>query len=184
MLHRTQARQVEGVYQMFMRRYPDIRALAEAPREEVIEVLAPLGLNWRIHGMLNAFRQIWKQHGSVPLDMEKLVEVKGIGPYIAGSTLCFSADRPLPLVDSNTVRVIGRVFGLDLRGEARRRAEVREAISAACDPEHPREFYYSLIDLAHSVCLPRGPRCGECPLSTLPCEFVQASEQKSAERGR
>jgi len=113
MLHRTQARQVEGVYQMFMRRYPDIRALAEAPREEVIEVLAPLGLNWRIHGMLNAFRQIWKQHGSVPLDMEKLVEVKGIGPYIAGSTLCFSADRPLPLVDSNTVRVIGRVFGLD-----------------------------------------------------------------------
>jgi len=175
MLHRTQVRQVENVYLEFMAKYPNLKTLSEAPDEEVLGVLAPLGLHWRNRGMLKALRNIWEQHRMIPLEAKELLSLPGIGPYIAGATLCFATDQAFPLVDSNTVRVIGRVFGLDLHREARRRADVKNMITASCDPEHPRDFYFALIDLAHSLCRPQDPRCRDCPLLTLPCDYGKSS---------
>jgi A/G-specific adenine glycosylase len=107
----------------------------------------------------------------IPLDLVKLQSVEGIGPYIAGATICFATNTPVTLIDTNSVRVVGRVWGLNLGGEARRRKSVVDMIAAACDPQDPRNYYYALIDLAHTVCYPKTPDCKVCPLLTLPCNF-------------
>ncbi len=174
MLHRTQTVQVVPVYERFIREYPDLAILQEADRKHVSTLLQPLGLKWRIAGMLDALSEIWRLYGSVPYDYEKLISVRGIGSYIAGATVCFTQNQPMTLIDANTVRVVGRMYGLDLHGEARRRRPVIEAIAEASHTESPRDFYYSVIDLAHGTCHPRKPECRSCPLLSVPCAHGQA----------
>lgn len=171
MLHRTQARQVRPVYERFMSLFPTLSDFMKADLAVATDLLESLGLRWRIRGMIAALTELWNAYGEVPADLDKLMAVKGIGQYIASATVCFSGDRPVSLVDTNTVRVIGRVFGLDLRGEARRRKSVTNAIKQACSPDYPRDFYYALIDFAHTVCLPHDPRCSDCVLLSVPCSF-------------
>lgn len=188
MLHRTQVKQVLEVYQQFIALCPTLEAFAKTDETLMRYSLSSLGLRWRVDAMLKALFYLWNYYGEVPIDQQKLMSVVGIGQYIASATVCFTQDKPLALIDTNTVRVIGRVFGLDLSGEARRRKSVLEAISSACDPEHPRDYYYAIIDLAHQICLPRAPRCIKCPLHDLPCKYsneyiVQQEKLNAAKTG-
>ncbi|MFV2044811.1 MAG: hypothetical protein ACC700_16445 [Anaerolineales bacterium] len=176
MLHRTQKDQVQRVYSKFMKAYPTLNTYQAADREEVRNLLLPLGLNWRIEGMLAVLDSLWEQFREVPADKERLIRERSVGQYIAGATATFARNSPHALVDTNTVRVVGRVFGLNLVGEARRRKEVIEAVEAACDPENPREFYYAMIDLAHELCRPRDPACHKCPLLEVPCSYGKEVE--------
>lgn len=174
MLHRTQVRQVLPVYKAFMTLYPSLEVFARHNPRASERLLEPLGLRWRIEGMLAALQQLWRKHRAVPANFDALLAIQGIGQYIAGATICFSQNTPVALIDTNTVRVIGRVFGLDLRGEARRKPAVVAAVGRACDPHQPRNFYYALIDLAHDICRPAEPHCDSCPLLDVPCAFGRA----------
>lgn len=171
MLHRTQTKQVLSTYERFIKEYSTLADYAEANRSDVAEILKPLGLSWRIQGMLNALDIMWQEYGEVPVDYKLLLTIPTVGQYIAGATVCFTTNQPLTIIDSNIVRVVGRVFGLDLGGEARRKKPVIQAISVMVDPVRPRDFYYALIDLAHNICRPRNPACKECPLLDVPCQY-------------
>lgn len=172
MLHRTQKLQAEQVYLEFISAYPTLKDFQKAGRDQVREMLAPLGLNWRIEGMLAVLDSLWDQYRDVPPDREKLIRERNVGQYIAGATATFAKNEPHALIDTNTVRVVGRVFGLNLEGEARRRKEMIETIDAVCDPENPRDFYYAMIDLAHEICHPKAPDCENCPLRKVPCIYA------------
>lgn len=175
MLHRTQARQVLPVYERFISRYPSLDEYSGAQRAGVSRVLQPLGLRWRIKALIQALNDLRENYGEVPPDYNGLLSIYGVGQYIAGATVCFTQDKPIALVDSNTVRVIGRVFGLKLSGEARRKPQMIGAIGAVCDPRYPRDYYYALIDLAHMVCRPASPTCVSCPLLDVPCSYGRGS---------
>lgn len=177
MLHRTQVIQVIPVYKEFMALWPTLKSFSQASRKTVERVLAPLGLRWRINMMITALLFLWEHYGFVPTEIERLKEVPGIGPYISSAVYCFSLNRPVALVDTNTVRVTGRIFGLNISGEARRRKAVIEAVGDACDPKRPREYYYSMIDLAHAICTVRNPQCIKCPLRAVPCTYGTAIMQ-------
>jgi A/G-specific adenine glycosylase len=161
------------VYKAFIAEYPSLREFAQANPRKQKWLLRPLGLHWRTMGMLKALRTLWMEYGKVPADYSKLLAVEGVGPYVAGATVCFSRNLALTLVDVNTVRVIGRVMGLKFKGEARRRKRMWEAIGDLCDQSRPREYYYAIIDLAHKICRPKEPNCIACPLLSLPCHFGQ-----------
>ena len=119
MLHRTQVIQVEKIYRQFMTRYPTLEEYAAAKPEEVRQILQPLGLYWRIEAMVHALNELWEAYHAVPVDLKILISVSGIGDYIAGATYCFTLNKPIALVDTNTVRVVGRLLGLNISGEAR-----------------------------------------------------------------
>lgn len=183
MLHRTQAKQVVPTYLEFIERYPTLEAFARGNRRYQRKLLDRLGLSWRSDGMIRALAALWVEHGRVPTEYDLLLAVPGIGQYIAGATICFSRDMPLPLVDSNIVRVIGRVFGMNLAGEARRRKDVLDLLSHALHPTRPREYHFALIDLAHAICRPRNPDCPGCPLRVMPCAYARASVTGGPGRG-
>lgn len=174
MLHRTNAAQVAPVYREFMARFPTLNDFVSDDPGSANEILQSLGLNWRIRGMIEALGEIHTRFGLVPTDVDSLKSITGIGPYIASAVHCFALNTPVPLVDTNTVRVTGRVFDLNLEGEARRRREMIDQIGRVCDPGQPRDFYFSMIDLAHAVCHPVKPLCGDCPLVNVPCLYAEA----------
>jgi A/G-specific adenine glycosylase len=173
MLHRTQVRQVLPVYNDFIGKYPTLTSLCSANKQEILANLKCLGLTWRNQGMITALNELWISHCEVPASFEQLLSIKGIGNYIAGATVCFSQNIKVTLIDTNTVRIVGRVLGLSLKGEARRQKPMIEAIGRLTDPSKPRDFYYAIIDIAHSICKTRDPNCQECPLYSLPCKFAE-----------
>ncbi len=167
MLRRTQAKQVIPVYLQFINRYPDVVSLNDAPVDEVLAMLRPLGLGWRADNFMVLAREIVARHqGRVPCNREELLALTGIGPYIADAIRSFAFGEPSVIVDTNTVRVAARYFGFDYNPESRRRKDVILAVSHLVTPQEPARSGYALLDFAALVCRTRDPLHDSCPLAT------------------
>ncbi len=111
MLQQTQVERVVPKYHEFLGRYPTLEALAGSAPEEVRRLWYPLGYNVRplnLHGI--AREAVATYGGRLPDDATALRGMRGIGRYTAGALLCFAYGRPVPIVDTNVRRVLGRVF--------------------------------------------------------------------------
>src|SRR2546421_11379611 len=165
MLRRTQARQVVKVYEDFIAKYPDALTLATASADEVVRSLFSLGLSWRVPAFQEIARTLVEQYGgTVPPSYDALVALPGIGDYVASAVCCFAFGQPLIVVDTNTVRVAGRLFGVPTHAESRRRKPIRTLLQALLDTEDPKSYNYAMLDLAALVCTPGNPNCSACPL--------------------
>lgn len=181
MLRRTQARQVVNVYNQFVVKYPDAEALAQASEKEVAQVLFSLGLAWRVP----AFQQIARllvehYHRLVPASYQALTALPGVGDYVASAVCCFAFEQPLSIIDTNTVRIAGRLFHLPTHAESRRRKPIRTLLEELLDRQNPRAYNYAMLDLAALICVPSNPQCTQCPL--LPC-CATGQERVSCQNG-
>jgi len=181
MLRRTRADQVVPVYEGFVREYPTLGDAARGDPDTIRERLKPLGLEWRADNAVMFVREAHARYGDeLPAESQAVKELPGAGEYVSAAVACFAGGSPEPLIDTNVVRVLGRVFGLRTDGEARRRREMRELAAAALDPEQPAEYHYALLDLAAKVCSPRKPLCQDCPVATaVPCSYRAQARAKS-----
>jgi A/G-specific adenine glycosylase len=165
MLRRTQARQVVHVYKTFIEHYPDPYTLAMASADEVALSLFSLGLSWRVPAFQQVARILVEQHnGIVPPSYDTLLTLPGIGDYVASAVCCFAFGQPVIIVDTNTVRVAGRLFGLPTHAESRRRKPVRTLLQSLLDEQQPQAYNYALLDLAALICTSTKPKCTTCPL--------------------
>lgn len=166
MLRRTRADQVVPVFNEFLRRFPNLQAAATAGPEEVRELLYPLGLAWRAESIVDFLHEAHQRfRDDLPQEVEMLRTLPGVGDYVAASVACFAAGKPEPLIDTNVVRVLGRIFDLRTEGEARRRSEMRRLAWRAVDTRRPSDYHYALLDFAAKVCVARSPRCEVCPFA-------------------
>jgi A/G-specific adenine glycosylase len=165
MLRRTQARQVVKIYEDFIAKYPDAHALANAPAEKVELALFSLGLTWRVPAFQQIARALIAQYeGMVPSSYDALVALPGIGDYVASAVCCFAFHQAIIIVDTNTVRVAGRLFGVSTHAESRRRKPIRALLQALLDTEDPALYNYAMLDLAALICSTANPNCPVCPL--------------------
>ena len=166
LLHRTQASQVVPVYTKAIERYPDPSALAQASKKELRRVLFSLGLQWRTDLIREMAVEIVDRFGGVvPRGKSDLLSLSGVSEYIAAAVRCFAWNEPEPIIDTNTVRVVGRLFGLEIKDSSRRNRLFRDLTADLLDPESPRAYNYALLDLADKVCTKkRPPECTICPL--------------------
>lgn len=171
LLHRTRADQVCPVYLRFLELFPDLPSLIHAEPESVKALMAPLGLRWRTDLLLKMVREIGERYGGkIPVQREPLMALPGVGDYITSALLTFTDTSPEPIMDTNTVRVIGRVFGLKLNDSARRKKQFRQIMGQLVSGEKSRDISFAIIDLAALICHPRNPLCERCPLlSTCDC---------------
>jgi len=177
MLHRTQALQVVPVYRHFLEKYPTIASLAQAKKEELHKVLYSLGLHWRIDLIMEMVSQIQEKfHGQIPLEKSDLLSLPGISDYVASAVRCFAWNKPDAIVDTNTVRVIGRIFNLETKDSSRRNAEFRRLITGLVDTEQPRTYNFALLDLAAQICTKvQKPACHLCPIQEY-CLYKETRE--------
>ncbi|OUM94613.1 MAG: A/G-specific adenine glycosylase [Thermobacillus sp. ZCTH02-B1] len=166
MLQQTRVDTVIPYYERFMRRFPTIRHLAEAPEEEVLKLWEGLGYYSRARNLQAGARQVVERHGGVvPDDKKALSALKGIGPYTAGAILSIAFGKPEPAVDGNVMRVLSRYFLLtDDVAKPSARARI-ERLAASIIPEgRAGEFNQAVMELGALVCTPQSPGCLLCPV--------------------
>lgn len=165
MLRRTQAQQVVKVYEDFIKKFPDARTLSDAPPNKVETTLFPLGLAWRVSAFQLIARILVEQYnGEVPANYDALVALPGIGDYVASAVCCFAFGQAVIIVDTNTVRVLGRLFNIPTHAESRRRKPVRVLLQSLLNQKNPKSYNYAMLDLAALICTPANPKCQVCPL--------------------
>jgi len=163
MLQQTRVEVVVPYYLRFLRRFPTLASLAQASEDEVLALWSGLGYYARGRNLHRAARAA-AERGGLPRSAAALRELPGFGPYTAAAVASLAFGEQVPLVDGNVARVLARV--LRLPGDA---AEARErswrVAPQLLPPARAGEFNEALMELGATVCLPRNPRCGECPLS-------------------
>jgi len=165
MLHRTRAEQVVPIYESFIKKYPDVKSLANAKDEEIKKVTEHLGLHWRSAHFIKAAQFVMDNYnGEFPDNRSDLLKIPGIGDYVAGAILTVCYNRPEYVLDSNIARFINRYYGLNLEGEIRRKKKIVELAKNVFDIDEPGTFLFAILDFTFRICKPRNPRCEECPL--------------------
>ena len=111
-----QTRVVQGLeyFNRFMLRFPDVRALAEAPGDEVMKYWQGLGYYSRARNLHAAAKEIVEKFGGeFPRNYSDVLTLKGIGEYTAAAICSFAWKLPYAVVDGNVYRVLARIFGID-----------------------------------------------------------------------
>jgi len=171
MLHRTRADQVKPIYESFIRKYPDMKSIANSDKDDIKKDLYQLGLNWRSEQLYKMAKEIQERYdGIIPTDLNTLVELPGVGPYISSAILCFVHNEKIAVLDTNIVRVIGRLFGMKIRDSSRKSKEFRSVMTDLISYGEPRKFTLSLIDFAALICRSTRPRCNICSLRYI-CKY-------------
>jgi len=112
-----------------------------------------------------------KYESKIPKGKSELLSLPGISDYIACSVRCFAWNIAEPLRDTNTVRVIGRMYNLEIKDSSRRNSKFKELVAELVDPVEPRAYNFALLDLADQVCTRKEePKCNECPLNSI-CSY-------------
>src|SRR5262249_31956558 len=107
MLQQTQVKTVVPYWQRWMRRLPDLRAVARARPDVVLKLWEGLGYYLRARNLHKAARIIVDQHGSrFPDRFEEVLALPGIGRYTAGAICSIAFNQPKPALDSNGIRVL------------------------------------------------------------------------------
>lgn len=182
LLHRTRAEQVVPVYLKFIQEFPDIKTLARASRKKVMSILYPLGLRWRAMLLHEMAVEIVRRNTGIVADRKMFCSLPGVSDYIASAVLCFAFGRPEPLLDTNTVRITGRIFNIQITESSRRSKKFRELYFQLMDKKRPREFNMAMIDLGALVCRPRYFLCEKCPVKNLCCYYQENFLQKREKR--
>lgn len=174
MLQQTQVDRVLPKYREFLERFPTLAALAEAPTGDVIRAWAPLGYNMRAVRLQSIARQVVAEYGGqVPLQVEELYKLKGVGRYTAGAIACFAHRQQVATVDTNIRRVLYRVFVGIEQPDAPAREEQSWALAEKVLP--PGEAYpwnQALMDLGATICTATTPACEGCPMQPV-CRAYQ-----------
>ena len=173
MLQRTKADQVEPVYRLFLKEFPNVQKLNEANEITIKGYFSQLGLLWRAQLVKDLAKELMQRFkGKVPGNRAELISLPGVGEYIADAVLSFAYGRDVAVVDTNVCRVISRVFDLKAKGEARRDPKFRKIAQEMLPAGKSRNFNLAMIDLAALVCIPKKPKCHICPLNNL-CAYYR-----------
>ncbi|MBI5500348.1 MAG: A/G-specific adenine glycosylase [Deltaproteobacteria bacterium] len=168
MLQQTRVAAVEERYEAFLRRFPTVRALAEAVVDDVLALWSGLGYYRRARNLHAAARAIMARHGgNVPGDAAELRELPGIGAYTAAAVASIAFGKLEALVDGNVARVLSRIFRLKGDPRAGKPAMRLKEVAERLVPRDGSagEWNEALMELGAMVCLPRNPRCDQCPLA-------------------
>ncbi|MBX4216158.1 A/G-specific adenine glycosylase, partial [Candidatus Parcubacteria bacterium] len=145
MLQQTQAPRVVEKYELFIRMFPNVRALARAPLPKLLRVWQGLGYNRRAIALKRAAEVIVKEHrGKVPRTYGDLVALPAIGPYTARAILAFAYDMPAPFIETN-IRTVYIHFFFPKKKKVTDK-ELMPLIEETMDRRHPREWYNALMD--------------------------------------
>ncbi|MFV0514646.1 MAG: A/G-specific adenine glycosylase [Jhaorihella sp.] len=168
MLQQTTVAAVRGYFHRFTARWPDVRALADARDAEVMGEWAGLGYSARARNLLKCARVVAGEHGGVfPDRLDALAALPGIGPYTAAAIAAIAFDRAETVMDGNVERVVARLCDIHAPLPAAKPV-FRERAAAFTPRARPGDHAQAMMDLGATICTPKSPACGICPLRA-PC---------------
>lgn len=177
MLQQTRVDTVIPYYNRFLNQFPGIQDLADASQQTVLKMWEGLGYYSRARNMHKAAQEVVSEYNSeFPDTYGELLNLKGIGPYTAAAISSIAFNRKQAVLDGNVIRVLSRYFGIkdDVR-RSKVKKEIQEIADTLIPEENPGDFNQSVMELGATVCTPKNPACGSCPLS-IDCIAYKSAE--------
>lgn len=167
MAQQTRLESMLPYFERWMRRFPTLPALAAAREQQVLSAWEGLGYYSRARNLHKAARYVVAELGGrIPHEAAGLLQLPGVGRYTAGAIASLAFGQDEPAVDGNILRVLARFFDVAEPIDASAGRERIWALAAEhLPPGRAAEYNQALMDLGAAVCVPRQPRCGECPLA-------------------
>jgi A/G-specific adenine glycosylase len=164
MLQQTRVAAVIPYYHRFLTLFPDAAALASAPEQELLAAWAGLGYYSRARNLQKAARAI-VELPDFPNDYPALLQLPGVGDYTAAAVASIAFGMPHAVLDGNVLRVLSRMTAErgNIKSDAIRK-KLRALAEALLDRQRPGEFNQALMELGATVCVPKQPLCGDCPV--------------------
>jgi A/G-specific adenine glycosylase len=180
MLQQTQVQTVIPYFQKFIEKFPDIRTLAQASQDQVLQYWAGLGYYARARNMHRAAQIIemdWA--GIFPNQLEKILELPGIGRSTAGAIYSFAFNQPAAILDGNVKRVLVRLFGIsewpDLPKIKKQLWDLADDLVERLKQQAPNragDYTQAMMDLGALICTSKNPKCHQCPIQ-INCQAFQ-----------
>lgn len=187
MLQQTQVATVIPYFERFTRRFPDVKSLAEAALDDVIQYWAGLGYYARARNLHRAARLVVDQHqGEFPASLEALCALPGVGRSTGAAILAQAYGKPAAILDGNVKRVLARYHAVEgwpgrssVLGRLWEHAEAHTPRDLP--PERMQAFTQASMDLGALICTRRRPACGECPHQSVCAAHLQGNPEKYPE---
>jgi len=173
MLQQTLAERVPPVLETVISRFPTWTDLAGAQKDELENLLRPLGIHRRRAATLIALARTILARGSLPDSAEELQSLPGVGQYMSRAIAVQLRGELVAPVDVNVARILERVFGPRTLADIRYDPQLQALALQLVPPEAPASYLISLLDFAAAYCRAKNPRCGECPIKR--CRHREAS---------
>ncbi|MEM9104744.1 MAG: A/G-specific adenine glycosylase [Pseudomonadota bacterium] len=175
MLQQTTVQAVRPYFLKFIEKWPTVTDLSAEADEEIMKAWAGLGYYSRARNLKKCAERIVLEHESTfPEEEGSLKKLPGIGDYTAAAIAAIAFDRPAAVVDGNIERVAARLWRISepLPGAKK---QIREKISAITPVQRPGDFAQAMMDLGATICTPKRPACGLCPINTR-CALADSDE--------
>jgi A/G-specific adenine glycosylase len=148
-------------------KYPNIKKLAVAPESEVFKLWEGLGYYSRCKNLLHTARYISNyENGKFPDNYNKILKLKGIGPYTAAAISSFAYNHPYSVLDGNVMRVLARFFGIDTPLDSNEGKKIFSSLAQdLLDKNRSAIYNQAIMDFGATVCKPKLAACAKCMLA-------------------
>lgn len=178
MLQQTRVETVIPYYERFLSNFPTITDLANAEEERLLNLWAGLGYYSRARNLkAAAMDMVDRFSGKMPTSLDDIRSLKGIGPYTAAAIASIAFDQPHAAIDGNLERVFSRLMATKLDPKTRGKDAILAFGTELVRLGSPGELNQAVMDLSSKICLPKEPRCDECPIQRH-CEGKKLGIQK------
>ncbi|WP_300698385.1 A/G-specific adenine glycosylase [uncultured Bacteroides sp.] len=162
-LQQTRVAQGYAYFLRFIRRFPDVKTLAEADEDEVMRYWQGLGYYSRARNLHEAAKSM---NGAFPTTYEGVRALKGVGEYTAAAICSFAYGMPYAVVDGNVYRLLSRYFGIEIPIDSTEGKKLFAALAEEMlDKSRPAIYNQAVMDFGAMQCTPRSPACPSCPLA-------------------
>jgi A/G-specific adenine glycosylase len=166
-LQQTRVQQGMSYYHKFISHFEDIRSLASASEQEVLNLWQGLGYYSRGRNLHKAAKMLVEEFDThFPTNYRDILKLPGVGSYTAAAIASFAFDLPHAVVDGNVYRVLSRYFNTNEFIDTPQGQKYYQALAnELLDRNNPATHNQAIMELGALVCTPRNPNCEKCPLS-------------------
>ncbi|GGE87617.1 A/G-specific DNA-adenine glycosylase [Chishuiella changwenlii] len=164
-------------YNNFTQEFETIFDLANADEQKVLKLWQGLGYYSRARNLHYTAKYISEElNGVFPTSFKELKKLKGIGDYTAAAIASIVYNEPVPAVDGNMFRVFARYFNINDDISSPKTKKIFWDLGLeVIDQKRPGDFNQAVMDLGATICLPKKPKCEECPLNES-CEALHLNK--------
>lgn len=168
MLQQTQVSRGLVKYPEFLKHFPTLKSLADAPAREVLLAWQGMGYNRRALNLQKSAQKVMREFGGkFPSTAEEIRSLPGVGVATTGSLLAFAFGRDVSSLDINIKRVLHRFFaGSEFPDWSMKEKELAALGNAVVPKGRGPDWSQALMDFGSVVCTARRPLCEACPLRT------------------
>ena len=172
-------KRVDMVTPLLYEKFPTAAALAEAPVDEIEEIVRPCGLGpSKARDISKCMKMLQEEYGGkVPDTMEELLKLPGVGRKSANLVLGDVFGKPAIVTETHCIRLSNLIGLVD---DVKEPGKVETALRKIVPPEEGNDLCHRFVDHGRAVCVARRPECGRCCLQDI-CRHA-AEEKKATEK--